>query len=61
MESNTCDLYRALNLEPPSLKRMKQMAQQRAMNGRVLQPAKKSIFPELGPKEAKVPVDSLEA
>ena len=40
------DLVRALNLEPPRVKRMQQIVQKRAVNGRVLQPAKPSTFQE---------------
>ena len=42
---------RALNLEPPRWRRMQQLAQQRTVNGRVLQP--KPMFQEVDPSEAK--------
>ena len=47
--------FQPRNLEPPNFRRMKQLAQQRAMDGKVLQPTKPSTFQEEphGPREAK--------
>ncbi|CAJ1404144.1 unnamed protein product [Effrenium voratum] len=45
---------RALNLEPPNINQMKQMAQQRAVNGRILHPAGV-------PKHLSRPKDQVEA
>ena len=62
-EFDRCGLYRALNLEPPNLKKMKQMAQQRAHpDGRILH-AKPSAFRKDMPvgKEEQGPKKSAEA
>ena len=34
-----CDLLRVLHLEPPNFQKIKQMAQQRVVNGKLLHPA----------------------